>query len=133
MNWNLSLDFSSTESDVNYVERSSEDGSPVRHKTPAVLNSTQLSGTLARKTITISSVASPQPQIVTDSDSNEPTLSHRFSNQRPIVPLCLNDLNDVLSPTVAAHLRGMRPAPTSKKDTLMLREKLKHYHYYSKS
>ena len=26
---------------------------------------------------------------------------------------------------VAAHLRGMRPAPTSQKDTLMLREKLK--------
>ena len=28
---------------------------------------------------------------------------------------------------VAAHLRGMRPAPSSQKDTLMLREKLKHY------
>ena len=27
---------------------------------------------------------------------------------------------------VAAHLRGLRPAPTSKKDTLMLKEKLKH-------
>ena len=26
---------------------------------------------------------------------------------------------------VAAHLRGMRPAPTSKKDTIMLKEKLK--------
>ena len=31
--------------------------------------------------------------------------------------------------SVAAHLRGMRPAPTSKKDTLMLREKLKQKHY----
>ena len=27
--------------------------------------------------------------------------------------------------SVAAHLRGMRSAPTSQKDTLMLREKLK--------
>ena len=27
---------------------------------------------------------------------------------------------------VTTHLRGMRPAPTSKKHTLMLREKLKH-------
>ena len=27
--------------------------------------------------------------------------------------------------TVAAHLRGMRPAPSTKKDTLMLRGKLK--------
>ena len=35
--------------------------------------------------------------------------------------------------TVAAHLWGMRPDPTRKKDTLMLREKLKHWHYYSNS
>ena len=27
--------------------------------------------------------------------------------------------------SVAAHLRGMRPNPSTKKDTLMLREKLK--------
>ena len=27
---------------------------------------------------------------------------------------------------LAAHLRGIRPALTSKKDTVMLREKLKH-------
>ena len=26
---------------------------------------------------------------------------------------------------VAAHLRGMRPTPSTKKDTLMLREKIK--------
>ena len=30
-------------------------------------------------------------------------------------------------PHVAAHLRGMRPTPSTKKDTLMLREKLKFY------
>ena len=28
---------------------------------------------------------------------------------------------------VAAHLRGMRPTPSTKKDTLMLRKKLKLY------
>ena len=70
---NLSLD-STTDSDVFYVERSSTDGSPVRNNTPAVLNSTELTGAMERETITISSVASPEPQIVTiDSDSNERT------------------------------------------------------------
>ena len=44
--------------------------------------------------ITISSVASPEPQIVTiDSDSNEPTFPYAFGTQHPIVPPSLNDLN----------------------------------------
>ena len=30
-----------------------------------------------------------------------------------------------MNESVAAHLRGMRPTPSTKKDTLMLREKLK--------
>ena len=73
MNLLLSLDSSSTKSDVFYLERSSEEGSPARNITPAVLNSTQLSGAMATDAITISSVASPELQIVTiDSDSNEP-------------------------------------------------------------
>ena len=89
-----SLDSSSTESDVFYAERSSEESSPARYYTPAVLNSTQLSGAMARGTITISSVASLDPQIVTfDPNSNEPTILYRFGSQQSIVPPRLNDLN----------------------------------------
>ena len=74
MNRQLSLHFLSTESDVFCVERSSEEGSPIRNNTPGILNSTQLSGAMAKETITISSIASPEPQIDTiDSDSKEPT------------------------------------------------------------
>ena len=85
---------SSTDSDVFYVEHSSPERSPIRNNTPVHLNSTQLSGALDPETITISSVASPEPQIVTlDSDSNEPTFPYAFGAQYPIVPPSLNDLN----------------------------------------
>ena len=85
---------SSTDSDVFYVEQSSPEGSPIRNITPAILNSTQLSGAMEPESITISSVASPEPQIVTiDFDSNEPTFSYAFGTQHPIVPPSLNDLN----------------------------------------
>ena len=41
---------------------------------------------MAKKTIKISSVASPEPQIVTiDSDPNESTIPYVFGNQHPIV------------------------------------------------
>ena len=46
------------------------------------------------ETITISSVASPEPQIVTiESDSNKPTFLNAFGAKYPIVPPSLNDLN----------------------------------------
>ena len=49
---------------------------------------------MARETITIPSVASPEPRIVTiNSDSNEPTIPYGFGSQHPIVPSSLNDLN----------------------------------------
>ena len=49
---------------------------------------------MARETITISSVASPEPQIVTiDSNSNEPTFPYGFGNQHPFLPPRFNDLN----------------------------------------
>ena len=90
---NLSLDFLSTESDGFYVETSSEEGTSIRNNTPAICNSTELSGAMARETITIS-VASPEPRIVTiDSDSNEPTTPCGFGSQQAIVPPSLNDLN----------------------------------------
>ena len=49
---------------------------------------------MAKETIAISCVASPEPQIVTiDSDSNEPTFPYGFGNHQPIAPPSLNDLN----------------------------------------
>ena len=70
---------SSTDSDVFYVEQSSPERSPIRHNTPIMLNSTQLSGAMDPETIKISSVASPEAQIVTiESDSNEPTFPYAF-------------------------------------------------------
>ena len=90
---NLSLN-SSTDSDVFYVEQPSEEGSPIRNKTPAILNSTEISGAMERKVIKISSVASPVPLIVTlDSDSNDPETPYEFGSQQPIVPPSLNDFN----------------------------------------
>ena len=90
---NFSLD-ASTDSDVYFVEHSSAESSPIGINTPAILNSTQLSGTMEREAITISSVCSPEPQIVTfDWDSNEPTTPYGLSQQNPIVPHNLNDLN----------------------------------------
>ena len=61
MNLLLSLDSSSTESVDFYVDSLSEEGSPARNNTPAVINSTQLPGALAWETITISCVASLEP------------------------------------------------------------------------
>ena len=91
---NLYLDSFSTESDVFYIEKTSTEGSPIRNKTPAILNSTEISGAMETEVITISSVASPEPRIVTlDSDSNDPTIPYGFGNQQPIVPPSLNDLN----------------------------------------
>ena len=85
---------SSTHSDVFYVEQSSPERSPIRNNTPVILNSTQLSEAMDPETITISSVASLEPKVVTiDSDSNEPTFPYAFGAQYPIVPLSLNDLN----------------------------------------
>ena len=96
---NPSLDFSSTKLDVSYVERSSEESSPIRNNTPAILNSTELSGAMARETITISSVASPEPRIVTiDSDSNDPTIPYGFGSQHSNLPPSLNELNLPLNP-----------------------------------
>ena len=85
---------SSTFSDVFYVEHSSPERSPIRNNTPVILNSTQLSGAMDPELITISSVASPEPHIVTiESDSNEPAFPYAFGTQYPIVPPSLNDLH----------------------------------------
>ena len=110
---------SSTDSDVFYVEQSSPEGSPIRHNTPTILNSTQLSGAMDPETITISSVASPEPQIVTiESNSNEPTFPYAFGAQHPIMPPSLNDLNLPANPfnvlaTMAVIQQDQEDSPQS--------------------
>ena len=90
----LNSSLNSTDSDVFYVEQSSNDQSLPRPNTPIVLNSTEISGDDTREMISISSIASPEPQIVTiDDESNEPTMPYGFEQQLPIVPPSLNDLN----------------------------------------
>ena len=115
---NLSLN-STTDSDVFYVEHLLPESSPIRNNTPAILNSTQLSGAMESEAIKISSVASPEPQILTiDSDSNEPTFPYAFGTQQPIVPPSLNDLNLPPSPfnvlaTMAVVQQDQEDSPQS--------------------
>ena len=91
---NISLNSSSRESDVFYVEQTSTEGSPIRNNSPVIFNSTEISGIMEREVISISTVPSPEPRVVTlDSDSNDPTIPYGFGNQQPIVPPSLNDLN----------------------------------------
>ena len=90
----LNSSMNSTDSDVFYVEQSSNDQSVPRPNTPIVFNSTEISGDDTREIISISSITSPEPQIVTiNDDSNEITMPYAFGRQLPIVPPSLNDLN----------------------------------------
>ena len=92
MAFNSSLN--STDSDVFYVQQSSNNQSVPRPNTPIVLNCTEISGDDTQEMISISSIASPEPQIVTiDDDSNEAAMPYGFGRQLPIVPPSLNDLN----------------------------------------
>ena len=111
---NFSLD-ASTDWEVVYVEHSSAESSPIRNNTPAIFNSTLLSGATEREAITISSVDSPEPQTVTiDSDSNEPTFPYGFGHQNPIVPPSVNDFN--LPPNPFNVLATMALIPQGEED-----------------
>ena len=70
---------------------------------------------------TISSVTSPEPDIVTlDDNSNDPTIPYGLRAQQPIVQLSLNDLN--LSPNpfnILGAIAVVQQNPTQ------------HYNYYS--
>ena len=93
------LDSISTDSNVFYVERSSGEDTPARNNTPAALTTNQRSRAMARELITVSSIASLEPQIMTkESDSNKPTIPCGYARQVPIIPLSLNDLNLPLDP-----------------------------------
>ena len=88
------LSTNSIDSDVFFVEQTSNDHSPPRPNTPIVLISTEMWGNDTQEMIPISSIASPEPKFVTiDSDSNEPTKPYGFGRQLPIIPPSLNDLN----------------------------------------
>ena len=92
MSPNISLD--STDSDVFYVEQISNEPSPQRDKSPDILNSTEQSEHHAIRMPSISTIASPQPYIITfNDDSNEPTIPYGFGRQLPIAPPSLNHLN----------------------------------------
>ena len=100
----------SSDSDVFYVEQSSNNQSLPRPNTPIVLNSTEMSGNDTREMPSISSITSHEPQIVTiDSDSNEPTMPYGFGRQFPLISL--NDLNLPPNPfNVLATMAVVNPA-----------------------
>ena len=88
------ISMASSDSDVFYVEQSSNEPSPQRNNSPNILNSTELSEHRTAGMPSISPIASPEPHILTiDDDSNEPTMPYEFGRQLPIVPPSLNDLN----------------------------------------
>ena len=101
------------------MEDSSAERSPIKNNTPAILNSTQLSGAIEREAITISSVASPEPHLVTIHwDSNEPAFLYAFGTQHPIIPPSPNDLNLPPNPfnvlaTLAVVQRDQEYSPQS--------------------
>ena len=77
-----------------FVEQISNEPSPQRINSPNTLNSTEISHTHTAGMPSISSISSPEPQIMTIHDnSNEPTMPYGFGRQLPIIPPSLNDLN----------------------------------------
>ena len=84
----------SNDSDLFQVEQPSNEPSPPRPNTPIVLHSTEVSGNNTVEMITMSSIASPGPKIVTiDSDLNEPTMQYGYGRQPPKIPPSLMNLN----------------------------------------
>ena len=66
--------------------------SPVRNGT--ILNSTEISHTHTSGMPSVSSITSPEPQILTINDnSNEPTIPYGCGRQLPIVQPSSNDFN----------------------------------------
>ena len=88
----ISIDW--VDSDVFFVEQISNEPSPQRNNSPNIPNSTALSHTHTAGMPSVSSIASPKPQILTLNDnSKEPTRPYEFKRQLPIILPSLNDLN----------------------------------------
>ena len=102
----------SNDSDLFYVEQSLGEPSPCRPNSPFIPTSTEMSGKNTQEIITLSCIASPEPQIVMiDSDPNEPTLPYGFGRQLPIIPPGLKDLNLPLNPfNIPTSLAISQPA-----------------------
>ena len=84
----------STDCDVFFVEHISNEPSPQRKSSPNILNSTEISHTHKAGMPSVSSIASPERQILTIHEgSNEPTMPYGFGRQLSIVLPSLNDLN----------------------------------------
>ena len=84
----------SSNSDVFYVEQTSNEPSPQGNNSPNILNSTEISQAYPARMPSVSSIASPEPRSFTiDYNKNEPTMPYGFGRQLPIVPPSLNDLN----------------------------------------
>ena len=89
----------STDSDDFYVESLLVLYNPPRNNIPDIINSTDFSEAHAKEVRTISSVASPEPQIVTiESDSKEPSTTYGYKRQEATIPPSLNDLNQSMKP-----------------------------------
>ena len=89
----------SAASDVFLVEQLSNEESPQGHNSPNILNSTELSENQLIEMPSVSSIESPEPQIVTlNDDSDETTMPYGFRRQLPIIPPSLNDLNLLPNP-----------------------------------
>ena len=73
--------------------------------------------THTRKMPTISSVESPEPNIVTlDDDSNDPTSPNGFGAQQPIALLSLSDLNLLPNPFIILAGRMVVPQNSTRHD-----------------
>ena len=89
-----SISIASSDSDVFYVEQISNELIPQRNNSPNILNSTEISQTHTARMPSVSSIASPEPQIFTiHDDSNEPTMPYGFGRQLPVVQPSLKDMN----------------------------------------
>ena len=84
--------FSSTDSDVFYVEQSSGEQNSQRHYTPDILNSTELSGIPATEHIIITNSLEQQIAAI-DSNATNPTIFVRLGETRSFNPFSFNDLN----------------------------------------
>ena len=84
----------SEDSEVFFVEQISNEPSPQRNNSPNIPNSTETWHIHTARMPSVSSIASPEAQILTiNDDSNEATMPYGFGRQLPIIPPSLNHLN----------------------------------------
>ena len=108
----------SVDSDVFLVEQLSNEPSRQRSNSPNVLNLKELSGTHAGEMPTLSSVASPELNIVAlDDNSNDPPFPYGFRVQQKVVPPSRNNLNQPSNPfNILAAMTVVQQNPTQQDD-----------------